>query len=182
MLQTIFETPRLILKTSNESMARETLRFYQSNKVDFEATEPIYHPDFYTEHFQATMLKYERSEIRKGKMLRLWIFRREDPDRIIGTVSFHNIRHGSFCDCETGYKMDAAFRRNGYCKEALAFGMSLMFDSYHLHRITAIVLPENNASIQLLESLGYEKEGLLKQNVLLQGTWKSHYIFAYVRS
>lgn len=176
-----YETPRLLLRTSQESMTEEVLAFYQRNAADFEATEPIEEAAFYTPAFQRSILKCERDLTKKGSMLRLWMYLRSDPMVLVGTVSFHNIRRGSFLDAECGYKTDRAFRRQGYCREALTAGLSIMFDSYHLHRITAIVQPDNTASAALLTSLGFVREGRLRQNVHIAGAWRDHDLYALLR-
>lgn len=37
------------------------------------------------------------------------------------------------------------------------------FEELELHRIQALVLPENPASLRVLEKAGFQKEGLLKK-------------------
>ena len=47
--------------------------------------------------------------------------------------------------------------------EALSAILKFGFDELELNRIEAVVLPENTASIQMLEKLGFRKEGLLEE-------------------
>lgn len=79
---------------------------------------------------------------------------------IIGTVCLHDIRFAAYSCTEIGYKFDAAFRRMGYASEAIKKVMSLAFYDLHLHRVFARVMPENKPSIYLLESLGFQYEGV----------------------
>lgn len=178
MMSRVTETKRLLLIPSRDDLTDEVLSFYLRNREDIEATEPITHPDFYTKRYHKNLLRVENGLIRDGKMLRFWLARKEDPTHVIGTISFHNIRHASFQDADLGYKMDRAFRRMGYCKEAINAGLSVMASRYGLHRITAIVLLDNEPSIHLLRSLGFQREGLLNQNVQIQGKWRSHYLYS----
>lgn len=181
MSDLILETPRLLLRTSNEDMTAATLDFYRRNAEEFEHIEPISHPDFYTEDFHRRLLRTERELIQKRSMFRVWIFLRSFPSIPIGTVSVHNIRYGDFSDGEIGYKIDSAFRRQGFAREAISKVMELMTSpEYGLHRIDAMVLPSNEPSIRLLESLGFVREGLLRHNVRIHGEWKSHYLYSYL--
>lgn len=50
----------------------------------------------------------------------------------------------------------------GYAKEAVRKVISYGFQEMNLVRIGAIVFTENEASNKLLEALGFEKEGVLR--------------------
>ena len=41
-------------------------------------------------------------------------------------------------------------------------------------------MPRNTASTRVLEKAGYLREGLMKQNMLVNGTWEDHWHFAQV--
>ena len=47
--------------------------------------------------------------------------------------------------------------------EALAAVIDFGFKEMELNRIEAVIMPENTASINLLEKLGFRKEGLLAE-------------------
>lgn len=175
-----YETDRLILRVLDSTWAPQVLDFYRNNP-DFARVEPIT-DNFYTLHFHETVLRYEYELTLKMSMLRLWVFSKDNPNKIIGTVSFRSITRNFFGTCEVGYKMDHEYRNQGYCQEALRKGFSIMFDEFNLHRIEAIVLPSNRSSIHLLENLGFQKEGLKHQCVKLQGEWRDHFLYALINS
>ena len=175
-MQFTYETDRLILRVLDTRFAPQVLDFYQNNP-DFTEVEPIM-DNFYTLHFHETVLSYEYKLILKMSMLRLWIFPKDDPWKIIGTISFRNITRAFFQSCEVGYKIDQAYRHHGYCKEALQKGCDIMMNELSIHRIEAIVLPDNEISIHLLESLGFQREGLKRECVQLQGVWRDHFQYA----
>ena len=79
-----------------------------------------------------------------------------------------------------GYKIDGAHRRNGYGRESVAFVKDLIFHELKLHRIEATVLPHNEASIRLLESLGFEREGYLRDYVEVNGEYRDHIMYAAI--
>ena len=176
-----YETDRLILRLLGEEEAPAVLQFYRKNRAVFEPYEAIHPEQFYTESYQRTLLNCELSLTLKHNLIRFYIFRRENPDEIIGTVCFRNINRSTYYSCETGYRFSPAYWHRGYAREALAFGIQLMFEEFHLHRIEATVMPENTASIRLLESLAFQQEGIAREYALIQGKWEDHIRFALIR-
>lgn len=51
------------------------------------------------------------------------------------------------------------------------------FNSLKIHRIEAGVLPRNIASQRVLEKNGFEREGLSRKNVEINGVWEDHYLY-----
>lgn len=176
-----YETGRLILRLLGEEEAPAVLQFYRKNRAVFEPYEAIHPEQFYTESYQRTLLNCELSLTLKHNLIRFYVFRRENPDEIIGTVCFRNIDRSTYYSCETGYRFSPAYWHKGYAREALAFGIQLMFEEFHLHRIEATVMPENTASIRLLESLAFQQEGIAREYALIQGKWEDHIRFALIR-
>ena len=43
-----------------------------------------------------------------------------------------------------------------------------------LHRVQANVRPENARSLALLEGLGFEREGLARRYLFIDGAWRDH--------
>ena len=89
---------------------------------------------------------------------------------------------------EIGFVFNRNFWGNGYAKESCRAIIEHAFQD-GVHRIFAECDPENQNSWRLLESLGFEREAHLKQNVYFwtdeQGNplWKDTYIYSllYVR-
>ena len=110
----------------------------------------------------------------------IYFFEKNAPFTVIGTVSFREIRRGPYASCVFGYKMDQEHRRKGYCYEALKPIIDLVAEEFSLHRIYADVLPDNAASIHLLEKLGFQREGLQRETVFLSGQWRDHYLYSRI--
>ena len=68
----------------------------------------------------------------------------------------------------------------GYASEAIKKVMSLAFYDLHLHRVFARVMPENKPSIYLLESLGFQYEGVERGCFFIQNRWADHLRYAYL--
>ncbi len=174
-----YKTDRMILRVLPENHATDVLAFYKNNIEELKQLEPITEENM-TEQYFREVLDYELKLTREKEMLRFWASSIEEPERIIGTVSFRDFAFGCYRSCEVGYKIDREYRNRGLAREMVAFGMALVLEEYRFHRIEATVLPDNIASMRLLTSLGFEREGFMRQKIRLNGEWRDHYFYAYV--
>lgn len=177
----VYETDRLILKICGEEIAEDVLVFDLHNAREFEAVEPIDVENFYSLDHHKNILNYEYKKMLQLSVVRFWLYLKEDPDTIIGTICFRNIAKPIYSSCQLGYKIDNAYTHKGYCTEALRAGINIMFDDLELHRIEALVLPDNKASIRILENLGFVREGLLRDKIQIQNKWCDHYIYGLLK-
>ena len=176
----IYETDRLILKVLRPEAAKKVLCCYLDNKELFEKYEASRPDNFYTVKYQKSVLLCEYNLTVQLSAVRFYVFLKDDPDRIIGTICFRDITRSIYDSCEVGYKFDERFWHHGYATEALIEGIDIMFGDLGLHRITACVMPGNTPSIRLLESLYFKREGLLRQNARIQGEWADHYLYSLI--
>src|SRR5690554_4314817 len=91
IMNTSYTTNRLILRLLETKDTAKVLSFYNRNRNHFEPWEQKRSPNFYTYNYQCTSLAIEKELINTKKLLRFWIFHKENPDLIIGTVNFYNI-------------------------------------------------------------------------------------------
>ena len=64
--------------------------------------------------------------------------------------------------------------RQGYTRAAVRRVLAFAFDQLGLHRVEAACRPENQASKQLLESVGFEYEGRARAFLNIAGEWRDH--------
>ena len=176
-----YETERLILRLPSTDFLRELLDFQIRNRTLFEKYEPALPDNFYTLHYQQSLLKCELKLALKQQTVRFYVFSKEEPRRIIGTVCLHNLMSSPYSCAEVGYKFDIAYQHRGYATEALSKVLVIGFEDLQLHRIFARVMPENTPSIRLLERLGFYSEGLERQSLLIQEKWTDHLRYARIR-
>lgn len=174
------ETPRLILQVENSDAAPDVLAFYEKNKALFEAVEPTRPNNFYTLAYQTASMQYEYNQILHGKSLRYYIYRKEQPTQLIGTIHFFRIEHGPFSRASIGYKIDADFHRQGYATEACEAAIPCFFSDYRIHRLEARVATDNTASIRLLEHLGFQFEGIEYSGVEVNGVFCDHFRYGLI--
>jgi RimJ/RimL family protein N-acetyltransferase len=93
----------------------------------------------------------------------LGVYTRDDH-RLIGfTTILANPRSG----ISTSNRVlgDKSYWRKGVSKELSAWGIPFVFEKLGMHKIKAEVRGANTSSIALCEYLGFEREGLLRQEI-----------------
>lgn len=82
---------------------------------------------------------------------------------------------------EIGITLSHLEQRKGYAKETMLGILAFLFDVQNLHRVVEIVDAENEASIKLLESIGFRKEGHFIENIFFKGQWGSECQYALLQ-
>lgn len=77
-----------------------------------------------------------------------------------------------------GYAINDEFSGNGYMTEAVQQLLQTGFHEFGLHRIWAYADVENTASWRLMERVGMLREGLLRQDKLVRGSWRDSYLYS----
>ncbi len=108
-------------------------------------------------------LKEAQSEIEYCKKLftyrqgLYWAIARKSDDRMIGAVGLYMNNHHH--RAEICYDLHKKFWRQGIISKAMIAVMEYMFRYAGLHRIEALTVKENIASINVLKKLGFTFEG-----------------------
>ncbi|MGM0804088.1 MAG: GNAT family N-acetyltransferase [Bacillota bacterium] len=99
---------------------------------------------------------------------------------LIGTINLFAVMRGSIQSAFVGYFLDEKHNGKGYTTEAVRLIVKYAFDELKLHRVEAGVMPHNIGSIRVLEKAGFEKEGLARKNVKINGKWEDHQQMAII--
>lgn len=174
------ETERLILKILSSDAAPIVLDFYDKNREIFEPWEPLRSEHFYTLAYQKASLSAELHRMAEGKLLRYWVFLKNDPDELVGSVCIQNILRGPYQSCSLGYKFDQQHHHRGYALESTQKMIQIAFDEYKLHRMEAFIMPGNKPSLRLIEQLSFLYEGISRSFAQINGTWFDHKRYAYI--
>lgn len=174
-----YETNRLILKVLGPDSAKEVLQFYEEDKELFERYEIDRCPQFYTESHQRNILQVEYGLTLKMSLIRYYVFLKEKPDDIIGTISLYDVST-PFARADIGYKFASRYHHQGYASEAVEKLIDIAFTELKLHRICARVQEENFPSIRLIEGLGFEKEGVCRHYMRMRGQWMDHLQYSLI--
>ena len=175
-----YKNNHLILRVLTAEYADAVLSFYRRNREQFDIYETDKPDHFYTKAFIQSLLTAEYNAFFAGKHIRFFLFDTNFPDKIIGTVSFSDIKKGAFCSCTTGYKIDKEFQHLGYGRRMLTMALKILVTEMHMHRVEAYIAPQNTASISLATKLGFIPEGTAYSYVYLRGKWEDHLRFVYI--
>jgi [ribosomal protein S5]-alanine N-acetyltransferase len=148
------------------AQSRDHLRPFEPTWARDELTRPA---------FRRRIRHYQREQ-REDHGLSLFIFRRSDHV-LMGGLTVSNIRRGVTQAATFGYWMGEPFVGNGYMTSAVGLAVGYAFEGLKLHRIEAACLPRNVASIRVLERNGFQREGLARKYLRIDGEWQDHYLF-----
>jgi len=99
---------------------------------------------------------------------------------LIGDVMLH-WRSEKHETVEIGYVFHPDYRGHGYATEASRAALSLAFTGLNTHRVVAYIDSENNDSIRLAERLGMSRDGLMRENKLIDGDRRSELVYSILR-
>jgi ribosomal-protein-alanine N-acetyltransferase len=83
---------------------------------------------------------------------------------------------------EVGITISHLHQKNGFAKESMLGIMDFLFAVKKIHRMVETVDVENIASIRLIESIGFRKEGHFIENIFFNGKWGSEFQYAMLKS
>jgi len=77
-----------------------------------------------------------------------------------------------------GYQIDAAAQGKGLMFEALRAALTICFTTRGLHRVQAAFIAENERSAKLLQRLAFERIGVARRYLYINGAWRDHVLVA----
>lgn len=168
---------RLRLPHPNDSHSIQ--RYYLNNKAFFKAWLPTYASrrfelDFITKHTTHALQQYL-----EGTTLPLLIMGRRS-NRLLGRINYTKIQRGNLQACFLGYQLNGEDNGKGLMTEALEVSNQYVFETLKLHRVNAYIIPDNKASIRVIEKLGFEQEGLSRSVLKINGAWRDHLNYALI--
>ncbi|HKL78892.1 MAG TPA: GNAT family N-acetyltransferase [Mobilitalea sp.] len=175
-----YDTPRLTLRPLPKEAAEQVLYFYKDNKSVFEPWEPTRAATFYTLAYQKASLFAEYNLMLQGKLLRYWVFLKDNPNEIIGTFCFQNFLKGPYQSCSLGYKFSKKFHHQGYAYESIHKGIDILLEDHPVHRIESFIMPYNYPSIRLIEKLNFIYEGISYSYANINGNWTDHRRYSFI--
>lgn len=81
---------------------------------------------------------------------------------------------------ELGYRFHPDFWRLGYASEAGQQLMAYFADELKIRKVVAYCVAENEGSARVLEKLGFDREGCLKQHSFLGGKWCDELVYGKI--
>ncbi|MGL4242638.1 MAG: GNAT family N-acetyltransferase [Beijerinckiaceae bacterium] len=126
--------------------------------------------------FRRRLERYAR-ELDRNEAFPFFVFRATDRV-LVGGLNLTNVRRGAASMASLGYWMGEPFAGRGVMTAAVRQVTQLAFARLDIRRIEAACLPENAASIRLLEKTGFRREGLAREYLAINGAWRDHLLYA----
>jgi [ribosomal protein S5]-alanine N-acetyltransferase len=167
-------TARLTLVLAQTALAAEHLAFFTRNDDHFRPWDPPRPRGLLTVDYWLQQLARSQAEFEAGTAVRLAALRKAAPSLMVGRINLTQIARGPFQSAMLGYAIDAAHEGQGLMREALHAVIGYAFGELKLHRLEANVRPENLRSLRSLAALGFERTGLARRYLFIDGAWRDH--------
>ena len=99
-------------------------------------------------------------------------------DVMVGQLTVSSITWGSARWAQMGYWIDEGHAGRGIIPAAVAMACDHCFRVLRLHRVEIAIRPENVASLRVVEKLGFQRIGLARRYLHINGLWRDHELFA----
>ena len=173
------ETPHLVLRAAEPAQAAAVADFYRRNRAAHARWNPTLPEAMFTLDGQRERLAETAASSASGASIAWWLFAPDAPEHAIGLVHFSQIARRAFHNAMLAYAIDSGHEGRGLMHEALDAALADAFGPrVNLHRVQANVRPENARSLALLARLDFEREGLAREYLFIDGAWRDHVMHA----
>lgn len=170
----ILETERLVLRSITQDDAEFWVRNFSDPDVEelsgCEGPKDI-------EAARKEIETYTTTPFSKNTGIR-WGITIKGSNQLIGTAGYYAWAKGTGYHAEVGYDLLREHRRKGIMREALTAIVSYGFETMKLHRIQVKIDPRNEASIRLVEGLGFKREGVLREDQYFRGGFQDDVLYS----
>lgn len=116
----------------------------------------------------------------KNRQITDWGIVHKGDEKLIGTCGFAEC-HLFHSRAEIGYALSRKYWSQGYMSEAVTAIIKLGFQTMNLNRIEARCDVENIASARVMEKVGMQFEGTLRQHIFTKGKYCDLKIYSILR-
>jgi ribosomal-protein-alanine N-acetyltransferase len=177
----VIETDRLLLRTPQMSDYPAWAELRAASRDFLMPWEPLWAPDELSRASYRRRVRHYLRDLREDVGYALFIYDRAST-ALVGGLTLCNVRRGVTQSCTLGYWVGAHYANQGYMTAAVRAVVPFVFDTLELHRLEAACLPSNTASMRLLEKTGFQREGLARRYLRINGVWQDHLLYALLES
>lgn len=139
--------------------------------------EPAWARDELTRSAFRRRLRHYQREAREDLGYAYGLFE-EASEALIGGLTLSNVRRGVTQSASLGYWLGRPHVGRGRMSAAVRAIIPHAFGTLRLHRIEAATMPDNAASMRVLERCGFAREGFARRYLKINGAWQDHILFA----
>ncbi len=162
----VLETSHLILRELRLSDAEDQLEYAQDDEVAaFGLWKPQKTLQENLDDIQESIRHYAAGDYFS------WAVEHRADHKMIGRIQL-GAYNAADARADLGYAYNRRYWGKGYATEAAQAVLKIGFESLKLHRVGAKVLPDNVGSIRVLEKLGFQREGVVRQAYSLRGPYE----------
>ena len=174
------EGQRVTLRPARKSDRDLWMKVRATSRTFLEPWEPGWTAEATTKAAFSRYLRRAGEDWRDGVSYGFLSFTREHR-RLVGGVSLSNVRRGAIQAAALGYWVGVTDAHRGMTSEAASLVLGFAFDLLNLHRVEAACLPDNVPSLRLLDRLGFQREGVARGYLFIDGTWRDHTVLSLLR-
>ena len=100
---------------------------------------------------------------------------------LAGVINLNEIVRRSFQSAILGYFAFEPHAGRGLMHAGLRSVLGSAFRELRLHRVEANIQPNNERSLRLVQSVGFQKEGYSRRYLKVSGKWRDHERWALLR-
>ena len=122
--------------------------------------------------------RYKKTEKSENKQ-KFAIINKEN-NIMLGVISFFNFNHLNR-SAELGILIDPDTRKKGFATEAMRLLIKYLFMYRGLNKVYAETAEFNKPATKLLETLGFKKDGTLRDHHFYKGEFHNKLVYSYLR-
>lgn len=177
----VIETERVLLRAPQMSDYSAWAELRAASQDFLVPWEPLWAPDELSRASFRRRIRHYMRDMQEDVGYALFVYDTRSTS-LVGGITLCNVRRGVTQSCTLGYWVGAAHARQGFMTAAVRAVVPFVFDSLELHRLEAACLPENTASMRLLERVGFKREGLARRYLRINGDWRDHVLYALLET
>lgn len=165
-------TPRLCLREFQASDF-QAVRDYQGDPEMYRFERGVLSEEATRAYLQNAQIRAgESPRTRYDMAVTIW------PEAgLIGSVSLE-LLHSEIREWEIGWYIHAGYWGQGYATEAARTMLDYAFKELQVHRVVAFCHVLNTQSVRVMQKLGMQRDGVLREARQWNGKWSDEYVYA----
>lgn len=180
MVPDTLTTQRFLLRRFSRRDAEPLLEAVESSLAELSDWMPWAHMN-YGRDDASGFVRDSQSSWKEGRAYDFAIRRPEDIDHHLGNVSIWSVsRLGRVA--EIGYWIRTGDTSSGVATEVTRRLLKVGFDDLFMHKINLRIAVGNRRSERVAEKLGFSREGILREELMIKSRWVDHTLYSLLES